>query len=245
MKKILGYILTPVHQLVFALLLCIFHPIQWICLKLGGYSAHKKSVDVLNFFLVGCYFLVGNPVSFRNRYDLPEGRSIIFVSNHQSLYDVPALIWFLRKYHAKFISKIELASGIPSISFNLKYGGAANIDRKDPKQSISEILKLAQRMRENNWSAVIFPEGTRSKDGKLRTFATAGLNALIKKVPDALIVPVALNNFWKMTQYGLFPLSVGEQLSIDILEPIEPAGKTPDEIGAELHEKLSAAIFNS
>src|SRR3546814_4689000 len=52
-----------------------------------------------------------------------------------------------------------LAKGIPSISFNLRHGGAANIDRKDPKQSIAEILKLANNMKTKNWSAFIFPEG--------------------------------------------------------------------------------------
>ena len=64
------------------------------------------------------------------------------------MYDIPPIIWFLRKHHAKFISKIELTKGIPSISYNLRNGGGANIDRKDSKQSIMEIVKLAQRMRE-------------------------------------------------------------------------------------------------
>lgn len=242
MKKVLGYILTPIHHLVFALLLGLFHPIQWICLKLGGYSAHKKSVDVLNFFLVASYYLVGNRVKFNNPYPLPKNRSIIFVVNHQSLYDVPALIWFLRKYHAKFISKIELTKGIPSISFNLKYGGGANIDRKNPKQSISELLKLAERMRNNNWSTVIFPEGTRSRDGKMRSFSKAGLSTLIKKVPEALIVPITLKNFWKMTQYGLYPLSAGEDLQINILQPIEPKGREVEEVIAEAEANMKAAL---
>src|ERR1700740_929375 len=156
MNKLLGYIFSPFHYLAFGLILVVFHPIQWLSLKIGGYSAHKRSVDILNLCLIGMCYLVGTRIRFINRFSLPTNRSIIFLANHQSMYDIPPLIWNLRKHHAKFISKIELSRGIPSISYNLKKGGGANIDRKDTKQSIMEIVKLAQRMRENNWSAVIF-----------------------------------------------------------------------------------------
>src|SRR3546814_14757295 len=90
---------------------------------------------------------------------ISDWSSDVCSSDLQSMYDIPPLIFFLRKHHGKFISKIELAKGIPSISFNLRHGGAANIDRKDPKQSIAEILKLANNMKTKNWSAFIFPEG--------------------------------------------------------------------------------------
>ena len=116
---------------------------------------------------------MGDTVTFTNKQNLPVGRPIIFIANHQSMYDIPVMIWFLRKYHAKFISKIELTKGIPSISYNLRHGGAANIDRKDPRQSITEIAALGTRMKEKKWSAMIFPEGTRSKDGTVKTFQPA------------------------------------------------------------------------
>ncbi|HEY1006491.1 MAG TPA: lysophospholipid acyltransferase family protein [Sphingobacteriaceae bacterium] len=230
MNKLLGYLFTPIHYIFWGILLLVFHPVQWLSLKLGGYHAHKRSVDILNFFLVGTYYVMGSHVSFRNRVNLPSDRSIIFIANHQSLYDIPPMIWFLRKHHAKFISKIELTRGIPSISFNLKYGGAANIDRKDPKQAIGEILKLAQRMKTNTWSTVIFPEGTRSRTGQLKPFAVGGIATLLKKVPGALVVPVAIDGAWKMVQYGKFPLSFGEKMSWTVLDPIEPEGLTPDEV---------------
>jgi 1-acyl-sn-glycerol-3-phosphate acyltransferase len=148
------------------------------------------------------------------------------------MYDIPALIWFLRKHHVKFISKIELTKGIPSISFNLKYGGGANIDRKDSKQAVSEIIKLGRRMKEHTWSTMIFPEGTRSKDGRLKPFQVGGIATLLKVVPDALIVPVAIENSWKIVQYGSFPLSFGERLKWTVLDPIEPSGKNPEEVSA-------------
>lgn len=224
MKKLLGYIFTPVHYIFFGLALVIFHPVQWLALKLGGYTAHKVSVDVLNFFLTSSLYLIGTRVIFTNLQSLPENRPIIFVSNHQSLYEIPPLIWYLRKYHAKFISKIELTKGIPSISFNLKHGGGANIDRKDSKQAVAEIFKLGIRMNANNWSAVIFPEGTRSRDGEIKTFAVGGIATLLKKAPNALIVPIVVSGSWKIVQYGKYPLSFGETMKLTVLKPIEPEG---------------------
>lgn len=243
MNKLFGYILTPIHYLLFGLFLCLFHPIQWVCLKLGGQEGHKKSVDLLNLFLLGTYFIMGSRITFKNPYNLPTDRPIILIANHQSMYDIPALIWFLRKYHAKFISKIELTKGIPSISFNLKYGGGANIDRKDSKQAVSEILKLAERMQKFNWSTVIFPEGTRAKNGQLKPFAIGGVATLLKKVPNALIVPIAINGSWKLVQYGKFPLSAGQKITWEVLEPIEPEKKTMEEIVAAAEEAIKEALY--
>lgn len=228
MKKFLGYFLSPIAILAFLLILCIFQPIQWLSYKLGGYSAHKKSVDLLNLFLTSTAYILFNNITFINKQNLPVGRSIIFVANHQSLFDIPPLIWYLRKYHAKFISKVELTKGIPSISFNLKHGGGANINRKDPRQSITELIKFGERMKNNNWSAVIFPEGTRSVDGKIKTFQSAGIATLLKKCPDALIVPIAIENSWRMIQYGIYPMNTFTPMKWEVLEPIEP-GITPAE----------------
>src|SRR5690554_5158510 len=114
------------------------------------------------------------------------------------MFDIPPLIYYLRKHHAKFISKIELTRGIPSISFNLLHGGGANIDRQDSKQSIAEILKLAKNMKKNKWSVVIFPEGTRAREGIMKSFHVGGIATILKKVPDALIVPIAINQSWRM-----------------------------------------------
>lgn len=242
MNKFLGYIFTPFHYLAFFIFLVIFHPIQWLSLKLGGYKAHKQSVDILNFFLVSTLYILGSRIKYTNNQNLPIGRSIIFIANHQSMYDISPLIWHLRQYHAKFISKIELTKGIPSISFNLKYGGGANIDRSDKKQAIAELIKLGQRMNNNKWSTVIFPEGTRSKNGILKPFAIGGIATLLKKAPDALIVPIAIENSWKLVQYGSFPLSFGEHLRFTVLEPIEPNGDAVEDIIASAEQKIKVAL---
>jgi len=242
MRKFFGFILSPIHYVAFGLTLAIFHPIQWLCFNAFGYQAHKRSVDVLNFCLVSTYYLLGDVVTFKDNQNLPLGRPMIFVANHQSLYDIPVMIWYLRKYHPKFISKIELAKGIPSISYNLRHGGAANIDRKDPRQSIMEIGKLGTNMKEKGWSAMIFPEGTRSADGVVKAFQAAGVAALLKKCPEALIVPVAINNSWKMVRYGKFPLNTFLSMSWEVLAPIERNSRTADELVKEAENQIKATL---
>ena len=242
MRRIVGHILSLLHHFIFFFFLGIFHPIQWLSLKLGGYEAHKKSVDALNFCLLISYYALGGYVKFKCLTPLPTNRPIIFVSNHQSMYDIPPLIWFLRKYHAKFISKIELTKNIPSISFNLKYGGGANIDRKDTKQAVGEILKLGERMEKYNWSTVIFAEGTRSKDGKMKDFQVGGIATILKKAPHALIVPIAIENSWKIVEYGLVWLNAFVPMKITVLAPIEPAGKDIIEVVKEAEMAVRAVL---
>jgi 1-acyl-sn-glycerol-3-phosphate acyltransferase len=136
------------------------------------------------------------------------------------LYDIIGIGWFLRKYHPKFVSKIELGKGIPSVSYNLNHGGSVLIDRKDPKQALPALKKMAEYIETTNRSTVIFPEGTRSRDGQPGSFASNGLKILCKYAPNALVVPVTINNSWKVFRYGSFPLGIGNKLKFIVHSPI-------------------------
>jgi 1-acyl-sn-glycerol-3-phosphate acyltransferase len=218
--KVIGFILTPIFGIIFYLLLGIFHPIQWIALKVFGYSGHKKSVDFLNLLLMRSTLVLGNSVKFTNKQDIPTGQTVIFVSNHQSMFDIPPLIWHLRKYHAKFVAKKELGKGIPSISFNLRHGGAALIDRKDREKALETLTNFAKTIKEKKWSTIIFPEGTRSKGPTPKAFSPAGLETIIVNNPDALVVPISIQGSWKMFRFGNFPLGVFGKTKIETLKPL-------------------------
>lgn len=219
--KILAYPITAIYFICFGLTLIIFHGIQWFCLNVFGYQAHKKSVDILQFFLMRNLNLLGTRFTFDNPYDIPTNRPLIVVSNHQSTYDIPPIIWYLRKHHIKFVSKKELGKGIPSVSYNLRYGGSVLIDRKKPIESLRAIQKFAKRIAKNNWAAVIFPEGTRSRNGQPRPFKTKGLLAIIEHTPEALILPISINNSWKTLRYGKFPMGLGANISFTCHQPLE------------------------
>lgn len=243
MEKIISYPISVIYYLCFLTCLLIFHPIQWICLNMFGYQAHKKSVDYLNFCLLRCTNLLGTRYSFKNREVIPENVPIIFVANHQSLYDIVAIIWYLRRFHAKFVSKKELGKGIPSVSYNLRHGGSVLIDRKDPKQAIPTIMGLGAYIEKNTRSAVIFPEGTRSKTGAPKKFSENGLKMLCKKAPSAFIVPITINNSWKMVKFGSFPMGLGNKLEFIIHEPLKVSDFSFEELFAKTETAVTQAII--
>lgn len=242
MKKILSYPLSVIFYFFFFLTLLVFHVIQWISLKLGGYEAHKRSVDVFNLTLMRCLNLIGTRFSVENPHQIPIEKPCIFVANHQGMFDIPPIIWYLRKHHPKFVSKKELGRGIPGISFNLRHGGSALIDRKNPKQAVVTIAKFAEYLKKTNRSAVIFPEGTRSRTGKPKKFAETGLQILFKKMPHALVVPITVNNSWKLFKYGNFPIAPGIHVTLKVHEPIPIESEDPSGLVALVERKIIADI---
>lgn len=185
--------------------------------------------------------ILGTRYTFTNPYKIPTDRPLIIISNHQSMNDIPPIIWFMRKHHPKFVSKIELGKGIPSVSYNLRHGGSALIDRKDSKQALGEIRKLGQYIEKHKRSAVIFPEGTRSRTGHPKRFQTTGLKMMMKSAPSALLVPVTINNSWKMLRYGKFPYGLGSHLKFKVHQPIENEGN-PDELLATIEKQITSMV---
>lgn len=238
MQKIISYPLSVLYAIVFLFWLLIFHPIQLVCYHIFGYDAHRMSVAVLNFFLLRTAHILGTTYSLSGRENLPENKPLILVCNHQSMHDIIPIIWFLRHVHPKFISKKELGKGIPSVSLNLRIGGSALIDRKDGKQALAEIKKAGEYINSTNRSMVIFPEGTRSKTGKPKEFATNGLKMLYKFAPNAYFVPISINNSWKMNRFGQFPLGLGTKITFQIHEPL----KISDYSFEEIFEKTEKTI---
>jgi 1-acyl-sn-glycerol-3-phosphate acyltransferase len=220
MIKLLAYPLTVLHFICFGIALVIFHAIQWFCFNVLGYKAHKISVMHLQFWTMRCLNILGTRFTFTNPHEIDVNQPLIMVANHQSMYDIPPLMWYMRKHHPKFISKKELGKGIPSVSYNLRHGGSVLIDRNKPLQSIKAIEEFAQRIEKNNWAAVIFPEGTRSKTGKPRPFKTKGLITLFNNMPNAVVVPISINNSWKTLRYGKFPMGLGAHITFKVHKPL-------------------------
>ncbi|CAM4064634.1 1-acyl-sn-glycerol-3-phosphate acyltransferase [Gillisia hiemivivida] len=243
MKKILAYPLSIISYFFFFLTLVVFHGIQWFCFTFIGKEAHKTSVDVFNFTLMRCLNILGTTFTVDNPHNIPTDVPCIFVSNHQGLYDIPPIIWYLRKHYPKFISKKELGKGIPGISYNLRHGGSALIDRKNPKQAVVIISKFADYLNETHHSAVIFPEGTRSRDGRPKKFAGTGLQIMLKKMPHALVVPITINNSWKLFEYGSFPLGIGHNIKMKIHKPILANSDDVNSIIAKVEQTIIADIL--
>lgn len=242
--KLLAIPLNFIFYFLFGLTLLFMHIFQWLSYNLSGYQAHHNTVKIMNWILVQLTRILGTRYKFSGKEKLPKGQPIIFVSNHQSMFDISPIEWYLSDFHPKFISKIELGKGIPSVSYNLRKGGSALIDRKNPKQALPEIKKLAEYIEKHKRSAVLFPEGTRSKDGKLKTFKDTGLKILLKYSPNALIVPITVNNSYKLVKNGSFPLSLGTSFSIEVHQPISPKKSDFDNLMDEIRTSIESSLIN-
>ncbi len=230
MKRIPGYLLTPFFHFYYWFLLIIFHPVQVGAHILHGDQARKQVVDLLNKILVYGLYILGCRVKFSGFEKIPANRPLIIVANHQSMYDIPAVVHGFRKHYPRFISKIELSKHIPSISYNLKHGKSALIDRKHGAQAVKEIFRLGQLIQQHNQAACIFPEGTRSKDGKVKRFMPAGVNTLLRAAPAAVIVPFVIDGHSRLMEKGYFPLQFGQKITYTVLDPIEPGDQETDDI---------------
>lgn len=243
MKKVLSYLLTPVYWIFFGLLFLLFHPVLVLTHRLFGQDAFQSVVNLMNWLTMKNLHLLGcsQSVVDSNLYD--TSRPLIIVSNHQSMYDVPMFTWHFRNYGIRFVSKIELASGVPSVSYNLRHASHIVIDRSDRKQAIEAIREGGASASTHKHAVVIFPEGTRSRDGAPKRFSQTGLKLLLETMPDAPIVPVSINNSWRLVKNGMFPIPFGVNATWTVHPLIEPAGREFEELSAEIEQIIKAGVF--
>ena len=242
LKSILSYPLTVVHYVFFGLLLLVFHPVQVIAYNVFGKKVHRQTVILLNMCLTYSLYFLFSRVKFINKHKIPENVPLIIVANHQSTYDIPPIYWYLRKTLPNFVSKIELGKGIPSVSYNLRKGNSVLINRKDSRQSLQTLMAFGDKVEKEKLTAVIFPEGTRSRTGEPRPFRPNGLKMMVKKTPSSYIVPVSINNSWKLVEKGAFPLGVGVKVIMEVHAPIKSDSMPFEELFAKTEKTIVEAV---
>ncbi len=134
----------------------------------------------------------GEPASLAQ---LPE--RYLVLSNHQSLLDIPLLMCFLGAERLRFIAKAELGKHVPVVSLVLRSDGHCLVSRTgSPSIIMKTIDRFAERCVSKNWIPVIFPEGTRSRDGSLGPFHAAGFRRFVDRAPMPVAV-VAIDGGWR------------------------------------------------
>lgn len=142
----------------------------------------------------------------------------IFMCNHQSALDIFSLLNSL-PVQFKWIAKRELFY-IPFLGWAMKRAGYISLDRKHPREAIKAMDDAAKKIREGT-NIIIFPEGTRSKDGHLLPFKKGGFSlALRAKVP---IVPVGISGSNRLQPKGSFIPNQKGVIYLRIGKPVETA----------------------
>ena len=144
----------------------------------------------------------------------------IYMPNHQSNFDIPALLGHL-PVQFRWLAKMELFK-IPIFGRAMRKAGYISIDRYD-RQSAFKSLDVAAQKIKSGVSVLIFPEGTRSRDGKIRPFKKGGfVLAIDSGVP---IVPVVIKGTFAIMTKGKFRVNPGH-VSMVVHKPIDTAAYT-------------------
>lgn len=98
---------------------------------------------------------------------LDPNRAYVFVANHQSIYDIPIIFWSL-PYQVRILAKASLG-GFPFIGWHLRRTGHMLVDRKNPARAL-RIFARASKLMKEGLCLIVFPEGTRSRDGRVAAF---------------------------------------------------------------------------
>ena len=120
--------------------------------------------------------------------NLKSGSHYFFAANHESEFDIP-LVFAGIKHQTVIISKIELKN-IPFLGWAMRAAGHIFVDRKNHSRALESMKKAKESMSENPRSVIIFPEGTRSKDGQILPFKKGGL--VLAMNLDMDVVPMGI-----------------------------------------------------
>lgn len=176
-------------------------------------------------------------VRLRVRFEAPlAGQRCVFMANHQSLYDIPALLASL-PVQSRFLAKRTLFL-IPFFGWGLKAGGFVTIDRKD-KSRVGESFAAAIRQIEKVGSVLVFPEGTRSRDGRIGEFKRGGLLLALKA--GLPIVPVGLRGSFEVRSRRRLTIRPGT-IEVRYGAPIDVAEfgiRGRDELGGRVRAEVA------
>jgi len=188
---------------------------------LFGMGPYEQMMARLQRSLIWAFGLSGVSVDVEGQQHLAMSGGYIFVSNHQSMFDIPIFGGILSSYIPRFVAKKSLAKGIPTVSLYLREGGHALIDRGNRQQALTAIADMGVWCEDRGVAAVIFPEGTRSRDGSLGSWKVAGLEALLAAAPDLPIVPTVIDGSWKVFASNMMPVPFGTDVRVRVGEPID------------------------
>ncbi len=200
----------------------MFDPLQRLA-RLFGPRPHELVVAGLQWSLLVALRICGTRFQVERSPALRRFTPYVVIANHQSMFDVPIVGALLLTNFPKFVSKRELARFIPSISYNLRRGGNALIDRGNRGQALEAIADLGRRAERRGVSVVIYPEGTRARGGELKVFKPAGTLSLLEAAPRLPVVPLAIDGSWKLLRHGMRPIPFGTRVRVRIGDPLARA----------------------
>jgi 1-acyl-sn-glycerol-3-phosphate acyltransferase len=187
----------------------------------------------------GCLWLGGVRLKVEGIEHLPSHGPVVYMSNHQGNFDIPVLFAGL-PVQFRWLAKAELFR-IPLCGVTMRVAGHIPVERKDRRLAIESMNLAAQRVADGA-SIMIFPEGTRSPNGKLLPFKKGGFVLALQA--QAPIVAIAIDGSAALMLKSSWMIRSGE-VRLRIFPAIPTAGlgmKDRDNLLAEVEARLASAL---
>jgi 1-acyl-sn-glycerol-3-phosphate acyltransferase len=207
-----------------------------------SFRAFEAVMAALQRTLITVFGIAGTRVDVERSPLLEPGTGYALVSNHQSMFDIALIGGLLFTNYPKYVAKKELGRWIPSISLNLRHGGNALIDRSDRVGSLRAITSMARQAQARGVSVVIFPEGTRSRDGTLGEFKRGGMKMMLSSADRLPVVPVAIDGSWRLLLHTMLPVPFGTRVRIAFGDPMERSDGDAEDKGAAAETWIEAKL---
>ncbi len=212
------------------ILLFIFSiPASLVLWIVGRFSASKRDIAFLRIVQAYCRILLvlsGVRVQYIGRDRIPTDRSVLYIINHRSLYDIPLTLTCFPGITG-YIAKSEYA-GWPLLSWWIKWLHGYFLDRDNVREALKTILAGIDDLK-NGQSVAVFPEGTRNKgdnECELLEFHEGTFKLSTKS--GAPIIPVSICGSREILETQ-FPLIRSRRVIVEFGEPIDPASLTGDQ----------------
>jgi 1-acyl-sn-glycerol-3-phosphate acyltransferase len=173
---------------------------------------------VARWWSLGILVVTGVKVRVRGTDQLVPSATYVFVANHQSFYDIPVLFWSL-PFQLRIIAKESLGS-VPFLGWHLRRTGHILVDRRNPDRQA--ILGRWRELVAAGLSLIIFPEGTRSRDGRVAPFKSGSfMLALQANLP---VVPITIVGTREVMPRGRLTVRPGA-VTLTVHPPIAARGR--------------------
>lgn len=206
-------------------LFCIFVTVFWtavmFCFSVGAmlltFRASASMFWVRRGWSPVLVWAGGGKLEVSGAENVDPSRPTIYVSNHQSTVDIPVLFMSLPGVDLRFVAKSQLR-WVPFIGWYLRLANFIFVERSNHERAVSALAKGAKQI-QNGVSVVVFPEGTRSGDGRVLPFKK-GPFALAMQA-KAAICPVAIEGSGRLMPKNKWRFVPGP-IRVRIGEPIDP-----------------------
>jgi len=168
--------------------------------------------------------------------NLVQGQSYVYVANHASMFDIPAILASVPD-QIRIVYKKELEV-IPFFGWGLKWGHYIGIDRGRGSKAMESLDEAIGKIRSGQ-SLLLYAEGTRTLDGKLQPFKRGAFNIAVRSgVP---VIPLTVNGSFRIMPKHSIVIRQGE-VEIVLEKPIVINGQSGREAERQLMEQVHAAI---